>query len=157
MPYRAPVSDFRFLFDHVVGLDQVAATDLFAEATPDMVEAILNEAGKLSGEVLDPLQRAGDLNPAVLENGKVRCSPGFAEGYRAIADGGWIGIFARPESGGMGLPMAVTTAVNEMMAGACLAMQLNPLMSQGQIEALEHHASDEIKALYLPKLISGEW
>ncbi len=157
MPYRAPVSDFRFLFDHVVGLDQVAATDQFAEATPDMVEAILNEAGKLSGEVLDPLQRAGDLNPAVLENGKVRCSPGFAEGYRAIADGGWIGISARPESGGMGLPMAVTTAVNEMMAGACLAMQLNPLMSQGQIEALEHHASDEIKALYLPKLISGEW
>ena len=157
MPYRAPVSDFRFLFDHVVGLDQVAATDQFAEATPDMVEAILNEAGKLSGEVLDPLQRAGDLNPAVLENGKVRCSPGFAEGYRAIADGGWIGISARPESGGMGLPMAVTTAVNEMMAGACLAMQLNPLMSQGQIEALEYHASDEIKALYLPKLISGEW
>jgi alkylation response protein AidB-like acyl-CoA dehydrogenase len=157
MPYRAPVSDFRFLFDHVVGLDQVAATDLFTEATPDMVEAILNEAGKLSGEVLDPLQRAGDLNPAVLENGKVRCSPGFAEGYRAIADGGWIGISARLESGGMGLPMAVTTAVNEMMAGACLAMQLNPLMSQGQIEALEHHASDEIKALYLPKLISGEW
>ena len=157
MPYRAPVSDFRFLFDHVVGLDQVAATDLFAEATPDMVEAILNEAGKLSSEVLDPLQRAGDLNPAVLENGKVRCSPGFAEGYRAIAEGGWIGISARTESGGMGLPMAVTTAVNEMMAGACLAMQLNPLMSQGQIEALEHHASDEIKALYLPKLVSGEW
>ncbi len=157
MPYRAPVSDFRFLFDHVVGLDRVTATDLFAEATPDMVEAILNEAGKLSGEVLDPLQRAGDLNPAVLEDGKVRCSPGFAEGYRAIADGGWIGISARSESGGMGLPMAVTTAVNEMMAGACLAMQLNPLMSQGQIEALEHHASDEIKALYLPKLLSGEW
>ncbi len=157
MPYRAPVSDFRFLFDHVVGLDQVAVTDLFAEATPDMVEAILNEAGKLSSEVLGPLQRAGDLNPAVLENGKVKCSPGFAEGYRAIAEGGWIGISARPESGGMGLPMAVTTAVNEMMAGACLAMQLNPLMSQGQIEALEHHASDEIKALYLPKLASGEW
>ena len=157
MPYRAPVSDFRFLFDHVVGLDQVAATDLFAEATPDMIEAILNEAGKLSSEVLDPLQRAGDLNPAVLENGKVRCSPGFAEGYRAIADGGWLGISARAESGGMGLPMAVTTAVNEMMAGACLALQLNPLMTQGQIEALEHHASDEIKALYLPKLISGEW
>ncbi len=157
MPYRAPVSDFRFLFDHVVGLDQVAATDLFAEATPDMVEAILNEAGKLSSEVLDPLQRAGDLNPAGLENGKVRCSPGFAEGYRAIADGGWLGIAARAENGGMGLPMAVTTAVNEMMAGACLALQLNPLMTQGQIEALEHHASDEIKALYLPKLISGEW
>lgn len=157
MPYNAPVSDYQFLFDHVVGLDQVAGTDLFAEATPDMVEAILTEAAKLSDEVLAPLQREGDLHPAVLENGVVRCSPGFDAGYRAIADGGWVGISARVENGGMGLPVAMTTAVNEMMSGACLALQLNPLMSQGQIEALEHHASDALKALYLPKLISGEW
>ena len=157
MPYRAPVSDFQFLFDHVVGLDQVAGTDRFAEATPDMVEAILTEAGRVSSEVLAPLQREGDLHPAVLENGKVRCSPGFDAGYRAIAEGGWIGMSASAESGGMGLPVAMTTAVNEMMAGACLALQLNPLMSQGQIEALEHHASDALKALYLPKLVSGEW
>jgi len=157
MPYRAPVADFQFLFDHVVGLDQVSGTDLFAEATPDMVEAILNEAGKVSSDVLAPLQRIGDLHPAVLENGKVRCTPGFDAGYRAIAEGGWIGMSASVESGGMGLPVAMTTAVNEMMAGACLALQLNPLMSQGQIEALEHHASDALKALYLPKLVSGEW
>lgn len=77
MPYRAPISDFQFLFDHVVGLDQVAGTDRFAEATPDMVEAILTEAGRVSSEVLAPLQREGDLHPAVLENGKVRCTPGF--------------------------------------------------------------------------------
>lgn len=157
MPYRAPVADFKFLFDHVVGLDQVAGTERFSDATPDMVEAILLEAGRVSSDVLAPLQRAGDLTPAVLENGKVRCTPGFEAGYRAIADGGWIGISAKPENGGMGLPMAIGTAVNEMMAGACLALQLNPLMSQGQIEALEHHASDEMKALYLPKLVSGEW
>ena len=157
MPYTAPVSDFQFLFDHVVGLDQVAGTDLFAEATPDMVEAILIEAGRVSNEVLAPLQREGDLHPAVLENGKVRCTPGYDAGYRAIAEGGWIGISADPENGGMGLPVAMTTAVNEMMAGACLALQLNPLMTQGQIEALEHHASNELKALYLPKLVSGEW
>lgn len=157
MPYRAPVSDFQFLFDHVVGLDQVAGTDLFAEATPDMVEAILNEAGRMSSEIMAPLQREGDLHPAVMENGKVRCTPGFDAGYRAIADGGWIGISAKPENGGMGLPVAMGTAVNEMMAGACLALQLNPLMTQGQIEALEHHASDELKAIYLPKLVSGEW
>ncbi|WP_456391054.1 acyl-CoA dehydrogenase [Profundibacter sp.] len=157
MPYRAPVSDFQFLFDHVVGLDQVAGTDLFAEATPDMVEAILNEAGRMSSEIMAPLQREGDLHPAVMENGKVRCTPGFDVGYRAIADGGWIGISAKPENGGMGLPVAMGTAVNEMMAGACLALQLNPLMTQGQIEALEHHASDELKAIYLPKLVSGEW
>ncbi|WP_096784642.1 acyl-CoA dehydrogenase [Rhodobacter sp. CZR27] len=157
MPYRAPLADFRFLLRHVVGLDQVAATDRFAEATPEIVEAVLSEAGKLCEEVLAPLQRPGDLHPARLENGVVRTSPGFAEGYRAIAEGGWVGISADPAHGGMGLPLTVTTAVNEMMAGACLSLHLNPLLTQGQIEALEHHASDEIKALYLPRLISGEW
>ncbi len=157
MPYRAPVNDFLFLLDHVVGFGEVRATDLFADATPDTTAAILTEAGRLCEEVLAPLQRAGDLHPARLENGVVRTTPGFAEAYRALAEGGWMGISASAEAGGMGLPAAVTTAVNEMMSGACLALQLNPLMSQGQIEALEHHASDEIKALYIPKLVSGAW
>ncbi|WP_372833782.1 acyl-CoA dehydrogenase [Puniceibacterium confluentis] len=157
MPYRAPISDYRFLFDHVVDLQKVTDTPRFSEATPDVVDAILTEAGKMSEEVLAPLQRSGDLHPARLENGVVRTSPGFAEGYRAIADGGWVAIAADPDHGGMGLPMAVTTAVNEMMSAACLSLQLNPLMTQGQIEALEHHASDALKALYLPKLITGEW
>ena len=157
MVYRAPVADFQFLFDHVVGLAQVRDTELFADATADVTSAILAEAGKLGEEVLAPLQRPGDEHGAVLENGVVRTSPGFAEGYRAISEGGWIGMSATPEYGGMGLPQAVTTAVNDIMSSACLSLQLNPLMTQGQIEALEHHGSDEIKALYLPKLISGEW
>ena len=157
MSYTAPLSDFRLLLDHVTGFADVAATDRFAEATPDMVEAILTEAAKMCEEVLAPLQRNGDLHPARLENGVVRTSPGYAEGYAAIAEGGWIGMSADPENGGMGLPHTLTTAVNEMMASACLSLQLNPLMTQGQIEALEHHASDEIRAVYLPKLISGEW
>ncbi|WP_108835574.1 acyl-CoA dehydrogenase [Tateyamaria sp. Alg231-49] len=157
MPYRAPVDDYSFLFDHIVGLDQVIATDRFAEATPDVTSAILTEAGKLCEEVMAPLQRPGDLHPAHLENGVVRTSPGYADGYKAIAEGGWVGMAADPEYGGMGLPMTVTSAVNEMMSAACLSLQLAPLMSQGQIEALEHHASDAIKELYLPKLISGEW
>ena len=143
--------------DHVVDFKQVAATNRFEDATPDTCDAILTEAAKLSDEVLAPLQRPGDLNPAVLENGIVRTSPGYAEGFKAIAEGGWIGISADPEHGGMGLPLTLATAVNDMLAGACLSLQLNPLMSQGQIEALEHHASDEIKNVYLPKLISGEW
>ncbi len=143
--------------DHVVGFDAVVATDRFGEATPDMVDAILIEAAKMCDEILAPLQRNGDLHPAVLESGIVRTSPGFGDGYHAIAAGGWIGMSANPDNGGMGLPMTLTTAVNDMMSGACLSLQLNPLMCQGQIEALEHHASDEIKALYLPKLISGEW
>ena len=157
MPYRAPLEDFSFLFDHVVGLDKVVKTELFAEATPDVTSAILTEAGKLCQDVLAPLQREGDMHPAKLENGVVRTSPGFAEGYRAIAEGGWVGMAATAEHGGMGLPQAVTTAVNDMMSSACLSLQLNPLMTQGQIEALDHHASDALKAIYLPKLISGEW
>ncbi len=157
MPYRAPVSDVQFLLEHVAGFGAVAATDRFADATPDMTAAILTEAAKLSEEVLAPLNRAGDLHPAVLENGVVRTSPGFADAYAAIAEGGWIGMSASPEAGGMGLPMALTSAVNEMMSAACLSLQLNPLMTQGQIEALEHHASDQIREIYLPKLISGAW
>ena len=157
MSYRAPVTEYQFLFDHVVGLDQVSATERFGEATRDVTTAILIEAGRMCEEVMAPLQRAGDEHPAVLENGVVRCSPGYVEGYRAIAEGGWVSIAASPEYGGMGLPMAVTTAVNEMMSAACLSLQLCPLMTQGQLEALEHHASDEIKRLYLPKLISGAW
>ncbi len=157
MPYRAPVTDYEFLFRHVIGFDQVAGTERFAEASEDMVAAILTEAGKMSEEVMSPLQRSGDLEPARLENGIVRTSPGFADGWNAIAQGGWIGMSGNPEYGGMGLPMTVATSVNEMMSAACLSLQLAPLMSQGQIEAMEHHASDAIKDLYLPKLMSGEW
>ena len=157
MPYRAPLSDFRFMYQHIVGLEQVSATPLFSETTPDIVEAILAEAGRLCEETLAPLNRAGDKHPARLENGVVRTSPGFADGYGAIAGGGWVGMTASPDHGGMGLPIAVATAVNEMMGSACLALQLNPLMTQGQIEALEHHASDHLKAIFIPKLISGDW
>ena len=157
MPYRAPLQEFAFLFENVVDLAQVTRTERFADADADTVEAILAEAGKLCEEVLAPLQRVGDVQGSRLENGTVRTPDGFGEGFRAIAEGGWVGIAAPVEHGGMGLPMTVTTAVNEMMASACLALQLNPLMTQGQIEALEAHASEEIKALYLPKLIAGEW
>jgi len=157
MPYRAPVSDYRFIMDTVAGFQTVTGTTRFSDATDDMADAILSEAAKLCEEVLYPLNRAGDLHPAKLENGVVRTSPGFGDGYQAIANGGWIGMSASEDVGGMGLPMTLTTAVNEMMASACLSLQLNPLMSQGQIEALEHHASDAIKDRYLPKLISGDW
>ncbi len=157
MTFRAPVSEYEFLLNTVIGFDQIAETARFGEASTDMVSAILTEAGKLCDEVMAPLQRAGDLTPAALQNGVVRTSPGFDAGWKAIAEGGWIGMSAPQEFGGMGLPMTLTAAVNEMMSGACLSLQLAPLMSQGQIEALEHHASDALKEIYLPKLISGEW
>ena len=157
MTYHAVTDEFTFLMEHILDMGVLRDTDRFADATEDVSRAILSEAGKLCEEVLAPLQRSGDLHPARLENGVVRTSPGFAEGFQAIATGGWIGITADPEHGGMGLPMTLNTAVLEMMSSACLSLQLAPLMGQGQIEALEHHGSEAIKALYLPKLISGEW
>ncbi|MCK0126163.1 acyl-CoA dehydrogenase [Gelidibacter sp. F2691] len=157
MTYRATTDDFQFLFDHIIGYDDLPQTDRFAEATGDVAMAVLTEAGKMCEDKLAPSHRDGDLTPAVLENGIVRTSPGFADSYAAIAEGGWIGMAADPEYGGMGLPLTLQTAVNDMMSAANLSLQLCPLMSQGQIEAMEHHASDEIKSLYLPKLISGEW
>ena len=157
MAYKAPVDDIRFILRHILPFDQIAATDRFAEATDETVDAILTEAGRMTTEVLAPLNRGSDLQGAKLENGAVRSSPGFDVGFRAIAEGGWIGLSADPEYGGAGLPQVLNMAVSEMMGGACLSLQLNPLLTQGQIEALEHHASDEMKALYLPKLTSGEW
>ena len=115
MTYRAPVEDYNFLFDHVVSLDALRATERFEDATPDVTRAILTEAGKLCEEVLAPLQRNGDKQGAYLENGVVRTSPGFKDGYRAIAEGGWVGISADPEYGGMGLPMVPAQADQRRM------------------------------------------
>ena len=157
MPYRAPTGEFEFIFQNLINLAQVSQTEKFAETDGDTVSAILTEAGRMSEEVLYPTLRNGDLTPAVLENGKVRTSPGFKEAFAGIADGGWISTSADPEYGGMGLPFTVTMAVNEMMASANLALQLNPLLTQGHIEALEAHATEAIKQTYLPKLNSGAW
>ena len=157
MAYTAPVEQIAFVLNEVVDLPALARTERHAEASPETVSAILTEAGRLAGEVLAPVNRAGDLHPARLENGALRSSPGYAEAFRAIAEGGWIGLAADPEHGGMGLPQALNMAVNEMFSAGCLALQLNPLLTQGQIEALEHHGSDELRRLYLPRLISGEW
>jgi acyl-CoA dehydrogenase len=157
MPYRAPVAEFTFLLRHVVGFDRVSAQPAYAEATQDTVAALLSEAGRICDEVLAPLNRQGDLYPARLENGVVRTSPGYAAGYRAMTDAGMTAIAADPAYGGLGLPQTVAACINDMAGGACLALEMNPLMTQGQIEALSHHGSDAIKALYLPKLISGEW
>ncbi|ATG48059.1 acyl-CoA dehydrogenase [Celeribacter ethanolicus] len=157
MTYRAPVSDYQFIFDQIVDFTAVLDSSPFEEVDADTVSAILEEAGKLASDVIAPLDRGGDLTPAALVDGVVRTSPGFAAAHGQIAEGGWIGMLAQPENGGMGLPLSVATAINEMMSGGCLSLSLQPLMTQGQIEALEHHASDAIKELYIPKLISGEW
>ncbi len=157
MSYRAPQADFRFLLAHVVDYPQIAATARFAEAGLETAEAVLSEAGRLCETVLAPLQRSGDREPARLENGVVRTSPGFSEGHRALAAGGWVGVAADPAHGGMGLPMTLACGVNEFIASACLSLHVCQLLSTGQIEALESHASPELKDLYLPRLISGDW
>jgi len=157
MPYRAPVRDIQFILAHVVGFARVAATARFAEATPDLTAAILTEAGRVATEILAPLNRAGDRHPARLADGAVVASPGFLDGYRAVASGGWVGMTASRAHGGLGLPHALGMAVDEMMSGACLSLHVKSLLTRGQIEALEHHASDAIKALYLPRLVAGEW
>jgi alkylation response protein AidB-like acyl-CoA dehydrogenase len=157
MPYQAPVSEYQFIFDKVVPLAQVVEKERFSEAAPDITDAVLKECGKMCESVMAPLQRPGDLHPAYLENGVVRTPPGFAEGYAAIAESGWIGISAGTQYGGMDLPFALNAAMHDLMCGACISLNLCPLLSQGQIEALEHHASDELQKLYLPKLISGQW
>ena len=157
MTYRAPVEDFLFILDHVVGFDPVY--DAFSDTGLDRsaVAAMLEEAGQVCENVVAPAQRAGDLNLPRLENGQVFCPPEYHTAYSAISEGGWIGISADPEYGGLALPRTLGSILHDMMASSCLSLQLNPLLSQGQIHALEHHASDSIKSLYLPKLISGEW
>jgi alkylation response protein AidB-like acyl-CoA dehydrogenase len=157
MTYRAPVSDYQFILDQIVDFSAVLESAAFEDIDAETVAAILEEAGKLASDVVAPLNRGSDLTPGKLVDGVVKTSPGFASAHGQIAEGGWIGMLAQPENGGMGLPLSVATAINEMMSGGCLSLSLQPLMTQGQIEALEHHASDAIKALYIPKLISGEW
>ena len=157
MAYRAPAEQINFILEHVVDFAKVGATERFSDASAETVHAVLNEAGRIATEVYGPINRNGDTTPARLENGALNSSPGFAEAFKALAEGGWIGLSASPEHGGMGLPVTLNMAVNEMLAGGCLSLQLNSLLTQGQIEALEHHGSDELRALYLPRLVSGEW
>ena len=130
MPYRSPVAEYKFVLAHVVGFEDVSSTETFAEATPDTVDAILTEVGKLAEDKLAPLNRNGDLYPAQLENGVVRTSKGFADGYAAIAEGGWIGLSAPADHGGMGLPLTLTCAVNDIFSGANMALGLNPLLTR---------------------------
>ncbi|MEO0761243.1 MAG: acyl-CoA dehydrogenase family protein, partial [Pseudomonadota bacterium] len=156
MTYQPPIAEMERLARRR-GQDRLAETERFAEATPETRAAILEEAGRLAAEVIAPVNRGSDLHPPRLENGVVRTAPGFAEAYAALAEGGWVGITADPEHGGMGLPLSLGILVGEMVASACLSLSLCPLLSQGQIEALESHGSEALKALYLPPLVSGRW
>ncbi len=155
MSYTAPIRDMQFALA-IAGLDKVAP--LFGEnAAPDLVGQVLEEAGKLANEVLAPINRSGDIEGSVLENGVVRTPKGFKEAYKAYAEGGWNGLPFDPEYGGQGLPWTIAIPVQEMWNAANLGWAVGPLLTFGAVEALTAHGTAEQKQTYLPRLISGEW
>jgi alkylation response protein AidB-like acyl-CoA dehydrogenase len=149
--YSAPLADLRFAIEHVAGLETSG------DFTPDLLEAVLEEAAKFAGGVLAPLNATGDREGAKLENGAVRTATGFKQAYRAFTEAGWNGMPFDPARGGQGLPWLVTFAVQEMLAAANLSFQLCPLLTQAAVEALTHHGSPALQDLYLEKLIAGTW
>jgi len=155
--YTAPVADMRFVLDELCDLPGLAALPPYEEATPDLVDQVLNGAGRIASEVLAPLNQSGDRERSRLENGVVRTPSGFADAYRAFAEGGWIGLPFEAEIGGAGLPWVLATAVNETVQASNMGFGLCPLLTFGAVEALAAHGSDELKAIYLPRMVSGEW
>ena len=156
--YHAPLKEIRFVLNEVAGLPQVAELPGFEDATPDTVDAILEEASKFATEVLDPLNTVGDREGATWEEGgKVRTATGFKEAYRQFSENGWNGLTKNPDHGGQGLPQLLATAIEEMWHGANMAFALCPLLTQGAIEALELCGSEALKAKFLDKMVSGVW
>ena len=157
MTYTAPLADMRFALREVAGLSGVAALPGYEHATDDTIDAVLEEAAKLAGNGLAPLNREGDKVGAKLENGVVRTAPGFAAIYKEFVEGGWNSLPFDPEFGGQGMPWLLATTVQEMWQAANMGFGLVLLLNQGAIDAIHHHGSDAQKATYLPKMISGEW
>lgn len=155
--YSAPVRDMRFVLNHVVDLSAIARLEGYDHADGELVDQVLEEAARLAGEVLSPINHSGDRQGSVLENGVVRTPDGFREAYKQFAEGGWNGVPFDPEFGGGGLPWAVTMALGEMWNAANMSFALCPLLNQGAVDLIHAHASDEQKATYLEKMISGEW
>ncbi|MDJ1157792.1 acyl-CoA dehydrogenase [Chelatococcus sp. SYSU_G07232] len=157
MSYRAPVADMAFTLKHVAGVDQAMAEGLYGELSVDLLETILEEAGKFANERIAPLNRMGDETGATIVDGKVATPPGWKEVYTAWAEAGWNALPCDPEWGGQGLPSVVQSACVEMWNASSMAFALGPLLTAGAVEAITAHASRELKETYLPKLVAGEW
>ncbi|HYD37328.1 MAG TPA: acyl-CoA dehydrogenase [Allosphingosinicella sp.] len=157
MTYTPPVADQRFVLDHVVRIDELAGHNRFAEATSDLVDAILEGAGAFAAGEFAPLNRVGDEVGARWTPEGVTMPPGFREAYRAYVEGGWGTLAGPPDQGGQGLPLVLATVVMEDLGSANMAFSLVTMLSAGAVEALRHHGSPDMQAEWLPKLVTGEW
>ena len=157
MSFACPVRDQRLVLDQVVRIDQLAATERFADATSETVDAVLDGAAQFAAGEFAPLDRIGDTVGSKWADGVVTTPPGFKDAYAAFVEGGWMTLAAPVEVGGQGLPLALSAALMEDLNAANIGFALCPMLSMGAIEALEAYGSEQQKADYLPKIVSGEW
>jgi alkylation response protein AidB-like acyl-CoA dehydrogenase len=155
--YQAPLRDMRFVLHELFGDDPFADLKAHEEFTPDLLDAVLEEAARMAQDVLLPLNASGDEEGCTLENGVVRTPKGFKAAYDQFREGGWAALASDPQWGGQGLPESVNKLVEEMICGANLSFSLYPGLTHGATTAIEGHASQDLKQAYLPKMVSGEW
>ncbi len=155
--YTPPLRDMRFVLHELHGSDALSALDGFEEVTPDLIDAVLEEAGKLVTEVLAPLNQSADQEGCAYENGVVRTPAGFKAAYATFIEGGWNGIACDPKYGGQGLPASVNKLVEEMLCSGNLAFGICPGLTHGAYQALKAYASEELKDRFLPKMVAGTW
>ena len=155
--YTAPVEDMMFLFEKLRNNQKYNELDKYKEVTSDLVKDILQEAAKINQNIILPLAKVGDENPAVLENGVVRTPPGYKEAYKKYIEDGWTSLSCDPKYGGQGMPKTVSAFFDEMLSSASLSFKLYSELSIGAYNCINHHATDEIKNRYLPKIVEGKW
>ncbi|WIO73074.1 acyl-CoA dehydrogenase [Porticoccaceae bacterium LTM1] len=155
--YRAPLGDMQFLFDQVLGLEQIAKLPGYEEVSPDLVNAIMEEGARFFSEVVAPTNQIGDREGTSVVDGQVKAPEELKKAYHALVEAGWPSLAGNPEFGGQGMPHLISFALDEMCQSANLAFSLCPLLGKGVITALERYGNQDQKNLYLPKLISGEW
>ena len=155
--YTAPVEDMMFLYEKLRNNKNYNELEKYKEVSSDLVRDILEEAAKINQNIILPLAKAGDENPTVLENGVVRTPPGYKEAYQKYIEDGWTSLSCDPKYGGQGMPKTVSAFFDEMLSSASLSFKLYSELSIGAYNCINHHASDEMKNKYLPKIVEGKW